>query len=107
MWGVVQNVQACDHPFRETARLRLALSLHGVQPLAIDVERDPELPLGSVYAFDVTQTEPNGRRGGIRGCRSRCSGLVSAQPSGGLGDPSRQRAGRCDRAPRVACVRLP
>jgi hypothetical protein len=54
------------HPFAATSGLKLKLPPHGVHPLQLEMQLDPDLPEGSVHAFDITQTEAGGRRGGIR-----------------------------------------
>ena len=59
-------IEAVDHPFRHSSRLRLHLPPNGVQPLLLQIELDAALPPGSVHAFDITQTEASGKRGGIR-----------------------------------------
>lgn len=46
--------------------LRLTLPPKGVHPLLLEARLDPALPPGSFQTFDITQTEPGGRRGGIR-----------------------------------------
>ena len=46
--------------------LRLSLPSGGIQPLLLRVEVDAASKLGSVYAFDIVQTDAGGKRGGIR-----------------------------------------
>jgi hypothetical protein len=46
--------------------LTLSLPVEGIQPLLLQVEVDATSKLGSVYAFDITQTDVTGKRGGIR-----------------------------------------
>jgi hypothetical protein len=59
-------IEALEHPFRHTSRLRLKLPPKGIQPMLLTVELDASLPPGSVHTFDITQTDETGKRGGIR-----------------------------------------
>ncbi len=59
-------IEALEHPFRHTSRLRLKLPPKGVQPMLLRVELDASLPPGSVHTFDITQTDKSGKCGGIR-----------------------------------------
>jgi hypothetical protein len=63
---VEELVEELTHRSRETSRLRLKLPPKGVHPLLCEIELDPNEPPGSVHVFDITQTDRNGRRGGIR-----------------------------------------
>ena len=54
------------HPFGGGRQLHLRLPPNGLQPLSVSVELDPSEPPGTVHAIDVTQTDANGARGGIR-----------------------------------------
>ncbi len=63
---VEEAIEAVVHPFPRNSRLRLHLPPGGVQPLLLEIELDAALTPGSVHAFDITQTEADGRRGGIR-----------------------------------------
>lgn len=47
-------------------RLHLSLPPHGLQPLGLEVELDPTEPPGTVHSIEITQTDANGARGGIR-----------------------------------------
>jgi hypothetical protein len=55
-----------EHPFGGGHRLRLRLPAHGLQPLRLDLELDAAEAVGTVHAIDITQTDPDGRHGGIR-----------------------------------------
>jgi hypothetical protein len=59
-------IEAVEHPFPHSSRLRLRLPPNGVQPLLLQLELDDALPPGSVHVFDITQTDSTGKRGGIR-----------------------------------------
>jgi hypothetical protein len=63
---VEEVIEDIEHPFRRSSRLRLSLPPKGVQPLLLELELDADLPVGSVQALDITQTESTGKRGGIR-----------------------------------------
>jgi hypothetical protein len=39
---------------------------HGLQALRVTVELDPNEPLGTVHAIEITQTDADGARGRIR-----------------------------------------
>jgi hypothetical protein len=54
------------HPFGGGHRLHLNLPPHGLQPLRLTVELDPAEAPGTVHAIEITQTDANGARGGIR-----------------------------------------
>lgn len=54
------------HPFGGGHQLHLKLPSQGLQPLEMAVELDPSEPPGTVHAIDITQTDANGARGGIR-----------------------------------------
>jgi len=54
------------HPFGGGHQLHLSLPPQGLQPLRMAVELDPGEPPGTVHAIDITQTNANGTRGGIR-----------------------------------------
>jgi hypothetical protein len=49
-----------------STRLQLSFPPDGVQPMLLEIEVDPTLAPGSVYAFDITQADATGNRGGIR-----------------------------------------
>jgi hypothetical protein len=54
------------HPFGGGHRLHLSLPPQGLQPLRLEAEFDPSEEPGTVHAIDITQTDANGARGGIR-----------------------------------------
>jgi hypothetical protein len=54
------------HPFGGGHQLHLNLPPHGLQALRVTVELDPNEPLGTVHAIEITQTDADGARGGIR-----------------------------------------
>jgi hypothetical protein len=54
------------HPFGGGHQLHLSLPPGGLQPLRVTVELDPSEPPGTVHAIEITQTDANGARGGIR-----------------------------------------
>ena len=54
------------HPFGGGHQLHLSLPPQGLQPLRMAVELDPSEPPGTVHAVEITQTDANGARGGIR-----------------------------------------
>jgi len=54
------------HPFGGGHLLHLSLPPQGLQPLRLEVELDPTEPPGTVHAIEITQTNANGARGGIR-----------------------------------------
>ena len=54
------------HPFGGGHQLHLSLPPHGLQPLRVEVELDPTEPPGTVHSIEITQTDANGARGGIR-----------------------------------------
>ncbi len=63
---IIERIEELLHPFRDSCRLRLRLPPGGLHPLEFEAELDPGLRPGSVNVFDITDTEPGGRRGGIR-----------------------------------------
>ena len=54
------------HPFGGGHQLHLSLPARGLQPLRVEVELDPNEPPGTVHSIEITQTDANGARGGIR-----------------------------------------
>lgn len=54
------------HPFGGGHQLHLSLPAEGLQPLRVEVELDPTEPPGIVHSIEITQTDANGARGGIR-----------------------------------------
>jgi hypothetical protein len=54
------------HPFGGGHQLHLSLPAQGLQPLRVEVELDPTEPPGTVHSIEITQTDANGARGGIR-----------------------------------------
>lgn len=54
------------HSFGGGHQLHLSMPPHGLQPLALTVELDPNEPPGTVHSLEITQTDANGARGGIR-----------------------------------------
>ena len=54
------------HPFGGGHQLHLSLPPQGLQPLSVTVELDPTEPAGTVHSIEITQTDANGARGGIR-----------------------------------------
>lgn len=54
------------HPFGGGHQLHLSLPPQGLQPLRMAIELDPSEPPGTVHAIEITQTNANGARGGIR-----------------------------------------
>jgi hypothetical protein len=54
------------HPFGGGHQLHLNLPAQGLQPLRVEVELDPTEPPGTVHSIEITQTDENGARGGIR-----------------------------------------
>jgi hypothetical protein len=54
------------HPFGGGHQLHLNLPPGGLQPLRMSVELDPTEVPGTVHAIEITQTDGNGARGGIR-----------------------------------------
>ncbi len=54
------------HPFGGGHQLHLSLPAQGLQPLNLALELAPGEPPGTVHAIDITQTDANGARGGIR-----------------------------------------
>jgi hypothetical protein len=63
---VEELIEKRSHPSHETSRLRVKLPPKGIHPLLCEVELEPGLPPGSVHVCDITQTDPDKRRGGIR-----------------------------------------
>lgn len=63
---VEETIESAEHPFREGSRLRLRLPPRGVQPLVVQIELDASLSPGSIFEFDITQMEADGKHGGIR-----------------------------------------
>ncbi len=55
-----------NHPFGGGHQLHLSLPPQGLQPLNLTLDFDPDEPQGTVHAIDITQTDANGARGGIR-----------------------------------------
>lgn len=53
-------------PFGGGHQLHLNLPSKGLQPLRMTLELDPADPPGTVHAIEITQTNANGARGGIR-----------------------------------------
>jgi hypothetical protein len=47
-------------------RVTLALPPNGLQPMLLQMELDESEAPGTVHVFDIVQTDPSGRRGGIR-----------------------------------------
>lgn len=54
------------HPFGGGHQLHLSLPPHGLQPVRVTVELDSSEPPGTVHSIEITQTDANGARGGIR-----------------------------------------
>lgn len=54
------------HPFGGRHQFHLNLPPQGLQPLRVEVELDPTEPPGTVHSIEITQTDTNGARGGIR-----------------------------------------
>ncbi|HMK90179.1 MAG TPA: hypothetical protein VK446_11180 [Methylocystis sp.] len=64
---IVEELLGLDqHKFGGGHKLNLSLPPRGLQPLRLEVELDPTDPPGAVHAIDITQTDANGARGGIR-----------------------------------------
>jgi hypothetical protein len=64
---IVEELLGLDlHPFGGGHRLHLSLPPQGLQPLHLEVELDPAEPPGTVHSIQITQTDANGARGGIR-----------------------------------------
>lgn len=64
---IVDELLGLDkHSFGGGHQLRLSLPPKGLQPLRVVFELDPNEPPGTVHALDITQTDVNGARGGIR-----------------------------------------
>jgi hypothetical protein len=64
---IVEELLGLDmHPFGGGHQLHLSLPAHGLQPLRMEVELDPTEPPGTVHSIEITQTDTNGARGGIR-----------------------------------------
>jgi hypothetical protein len=61
-----QIVRPAEKISESGTSLRLSLPPQGIQPLLLTVELDANSAPGSVYAFDITQTDATGKRGGIR-----------------------------------------
>jgi len=54
------------HPFEGGHQLHLNLPPHGLQPLSVSFEIAEHEPPGTVHSIDITQTNDEGERGGIR-----------------------------------------
>jgi len=54
-----------DHD-RRGRRITLTLPPNGLQPMLLQTELDASETPGTVHVFDIVQTDPSGRRGGIR-----------------------------------------
>jgi hypothetical protein len=54
------------HPFGGGHQLHLTLPAQGLQPLRVDIDLDPAEPPGTVHSIDISQSDANGARGGIR-----------------------------------------
>jgi hypothetical protein len=54
------------HPFGGGHQLHMSLPAQGLQPLRVEIELDPSEPPGTVHSIEITQTDANGARGGIR-----------------------------------------
>jgi len=52
--------------FGDGHQLNLSLPARGLQPLRLEVELDPTEAPGTVHSVEITQTDANGDRGGIR-----------------------------------------
>jgi hypothetical protein len=63
---IMEEIDEMMHRSHETSRLRLKLPPKGIHPLVCEVELEPGLSPGSVHVCDITQTDPDKRRGGIR-----------------------------------------
>jgi len=64
---IVEELLGLDmHPFGGGHQLHLSLPAEGLQPLRMEVELDPTEPPGTVHSIEITQTDANGARGGIR-----------------------------------------
>jgi hypothetical protein len=64
---IVEELLGLDkHPFGGGHQLHLSLPSQGLQALRLAVELDPSEPPGTVHAIDITQTDTDGARGGIR-----------------------------------------
>jgi hypothetical protein len=64
---IIEELLGLDlHPFGGGHRLHLSLPAHGLQPLSLEAELAPSEPPGTVHSIEITQTDANGARGGIR-----------------------------------------
>jgi hypothetical protein len=64
---IIEELLGLDtHPFGGGHQLHLSLPAQGLQPLRLEVEIDPTEPVGTVHSIEITQTDTNGARGGIR-----------------------------------------
>ena len=64
---IIEELLGLDiHPFGGGHRLHLSLPAQGLQPLRVELELDPTEPPGTVHSIEITQTDANGARGGIR-----------------------------------------
>jgi hypothetical protein len=61
-----EPMEELSHLTHATSRLRVKLPPKGIHPLLCEVQLEPGLPPGSVHVCDITQTDPDKRRGGIR-----------------------------------------
>jgi hypothetical protein len=65
--GIVEELLGLEtHPFGGGHQMHLTLPARGLQPLRVAIEPDPSEAPGTVHAIDITQTDANGARGGIR-----------------------------------------
>jgi hypothetical protein len=64
---IIEELLGLDKaPFGGGHQVHLNLPSNGLQPLRMDIELDPADPPGTVHAIEITQTNANGARGGIR-----------------------------------------
>jgi len=64
---IIEELLGLDmHPFGGGHQLHLSLPAQGLQPLRVEFEVDPTEPPGTVHSIQITQTDANGARGGIR-----------------------------------------
>ena len=64
---IIEKVLGLEtHPFGGGHQLNLKLAPQGLQPLRLTVELDPTEPPGTVHSIEITQTDADGARGGIR-----------------------------------------
>ena len=65
---IIEEILGLDfNPFGGGHQLHLALPAQGLQPLGVEIELAPDEPPGTVHSIEITQTDANGARGGIRG----------------------------------------